>query len=79
MRYLPALILALAAIALAQEPARPEQTQHTPTGEAAPAAGTTAPAKKREQTPVQQAADDERFVPSESISEDLSVSFPSDI
>lgn len=77
MRYLPALILALATIAFAQEPATPEQAQHTPTGEAASAAGTTAP-EKREQAPGQ-AADDERFVPSESISEDLSVSFPSDI
>lgn len=78
MKYLPALILALATTTLAQEPARPEPPQHTPTEEAAPVPGTTA-AVKRQQTPARQAADDERFVPSESISEDLSVSFPSDI
>jgi len=64
---------ALAALALAQE--APQEAPQAPATGAAPAAG---PATGAEPAP-RGAGSEERFVPSEDISEDLSVSFPSDI
>ena len=75
-RALLALLAAwFAALALAQE--APQDASHAPATTPAPAAG-PAPAAPAQPAP-RGAASDERFVPSEDISEDLSVSFPSDI
>ena len=64
---------ALAALALAQE--APQDASPAPATTPAPAPEPAAAARPAPRG----AASDERFVPSEDISEDLSVSFPSDI
>ncbi|MBP6381579.1 MAG: hypothetical protein KBG29_08165 [Pseudomonadales bacterium] len=77
MRWRTPLALLAAAFAtgvLAQD--APEQAPQAPATSAAPA---REPATDARQAPPSPAASDERFVPSEDISEDLSVSFPSDI
>lgn len=71
MRHALGIALLLAGVALAQEPPPPDVDSDA----AAPAAKTTPPPERTEP----RAPADERFVPSEDISEDLSVSFPSDI
>lgn len=74
-RALLALLAAwFAALALAQE--APQDASPAPATTPAPAAE---PAPAAAQPAPRGAASDERFVPSEDISEDLSVSFPSDI
>lgn len=74
-RALLALLAAwFAALALAQE--APQDASPAPATTPAPAAE---PAPAAAQPASRGAASDERFVPSEDISEDLSVSFPSDI
>lgn len=71
MRCTLGIALLLAGVALAEEPPPADADDRTAT----PAA--TAPATPgRAET---RTSADERFVPSEDISEDLSVSFPSDI
>jgi nucleoid-associated protein YgaU len=75
-RALLALLAAwFAALALAQE--APQDASPAPAPTPAPAAE-PAPAAAARPAP-RGGASDERFVPSEDISEDLSVSFPSDI
>jgi len=71
---LPIIAAALAAGALAQDAPAPPQPAATNT----PAEAAAAPDADVKQPPARTGAD-ERFVPSEDISEDLSVSFPSDI
>lgn len=70
-----ATLAALAALATAQE--APEDAPDAPQAATSPAAE-PAPAAREKAAP-RGGAGDERFVPSEDISEDLSVSFPSDI
>ncbi len=73
-RALLALLAAwFAALALAQE--APQDASPAPATTPAPAPEPAAAARPAPRG----AASDERFVPSEDISEDLSVSFPSDI
>lgn len=64
---------ALAALALAQE--APQESPQAPASTTAPAAESATDAEPAPRG----AGSEERFVPSEDISEDLSVSFPSDI
>lgn len=76
MRHALGIALLLAGVVFAQEPAAPDRDTAAATGADTRVA---VPRKEESQPPVPREPADERFVPSEDISEDLSASFPSDI